>query len=328
MKKIGLGLIGLGSMGSTHLQHALRLQNARLVAVADTSKKALSKARRWGVKKTYRSYEELLKDSEVDAVIIALPTHLHLQCGKQVAEVGKDIFLEKPIARNIEEANELVSTSQKNSVKLMIGYPLEFNETYRNLRRKIRSGELGDIEVAYATNIGSGPFASRADVNVPTPVPDWWFNKELTGGGVLMDLGCHMINLLRWYFGEITDIKSHFKYRFNLDLEDSAICFAKFDSGTSAVINVGWFSQTDQLRVELAGTVGHAIAEDLSSSRLSNIVHFWTKGTSRFLWPYFVELQYFVDCLIRDLDPSPSGEDGLKDLEAITRAYKNQISLN
>jgi UDP-N-acetylglucosamine 3-dehydrogenase len=315
-------------MGNIHLQNALRLQKARLVAVADISRKALVKASNMGVRKTYNDYKELLKDAEVDAVIIALPTHLHLECARQAAEAGKDILLEKPLTRNVEEAKELISAVRSNSIKLMVGYPLKFFEPFRRLRKRMRNGEFGDIEVAYVTRIGPGPFTSRADTHSPIPVPDWWFSKELTGGGVLMDLGSHMINLARWYFGDITHIRSHLEYRFKLNVEDDAICLARFASGTRAIINVGWFSQAYQLRVELAGTVRFGEAQSPISNPLSNIVHYLARGTSESFWPYFNELQYFTNCLIYDRHPSPSAEDGLKDLEAISLAYNNQISLN
>ncbi|MGD0994185.1 MAG: Gfo/Idh/MocA family oxidoreductase [Candidatus Bathyarchaeia archaeon] len=84
-------------------------------------------------------------------------------------------------------------------------------------------------------------FFHRAVENSPVPVPDWWFNTEYTGGGVLVDLGSHIINLLRWFFGEIVDVKGQFGHRFSMDFEDSAMCLARFDSGSVAVINVGWF---------------------------------------------------------------------------------------
>jgi len=84
-------------------------------------------------------------------------------------------------------------------------------------------------------------FFHRAVENSPVPVPDWWFNTEYTGGGVLVDLGSHIINLLRWFFGEIVDVKGQFVHRFSMDFEDSAMCLARFDSGSVAVINVGWF---------------------------------------------------------------------------------------
>jgi len=328
MKKVGLGIIGLGYVGKIHLRHSLKLPNVNLTEVSDLSQKALNEAKKAGIKKAFISYEQLLKEPNIDAVIIALPTHLHLQCSKQVAEAKKHIFLEKPIARNLEEAKEIVNTARKNSVKLMVGYPLRFNKSFRELKTKMESGALGDVEVAYATFISSGPFFHRAESHTPLPVPEWWFNKELTGGGALIDLGSHVINLLRWYFGEITDIKSHLGHRFNLDVEDNALCFTKFESGATAVVTVGWFLQGYQLKIEFFGTVDHAFAQHCPGNRLLTAAQMLATGISRFYQPHFEELQHFVNCIINDLPPLPSGEDGLKDLEAIEKAYKNQTSLN
>jgi len=328
MKTVKLGIIGLGYIGKVHLRHSLKIKNACVLAVADLSKKALNKAKKAGVKKIFTNYEQLLKEREIDAVIIGLPTHLHLQCAKQAAEAKKHIFLEKPIARNIEEAKEILSTAKKNSVRLMIGYPLRFNTAFRNLKKEIENGIVGDVEIAHAAYISTGPFLHRAEAHTPIPVPEWWFKKELTGGGALIDLGSHIINLLRWYFGEITDIKSLLGYRFNLDLEDSATCLAKFEKGTRAVINVGWFSQGYHLKIDLYGSVKTASAQHTPSNPILTAVQMLTTGTSKFYQPHYAELQYFVNCIINDQSPSPSGEDGLKDLETITQAYKNQISLD
>ena len=328
MKTVKLGIIGLGYIGQTHLKHSLSLANTQVVAVADLSKKALSKAKKAGVKKTFTNYESVLEEPEIDAVIIGLPTHFHLQCAKKAAEAGKHIFLEKPIARNVEEAKEILSSTRRNSVKLMMGYHMRFNQDFITLKERIPDGTLGDIEVANATYIGAGPFFHRAEGYTPVPVPEWWFNKELTGGGALMDIGCHLINLLRWYFGEITDIKSHLGYRFNMDFEDRATCLTKFNSGTFAIIDVGWFSQEFKLKIELLGSVSHATVQHTSSHPIRTAIQMLTTGRSKFRESHYKELEYFVNCLIEDLFPSPSGEDGFKDLEAISLAYKNQIHLN
>jgi len=197
----------------------------------------------------------LLKDQEIDAVIIALPNHLHLKCVVDAAEAKKHIFLEKPIARSTEEAKHILSVTQKNNVKLMMGYPLRFNQQFRNLKTKILDGTLGDIEIANANYISTGPFFHGAKAHTPIPVPEWWFNKELTGGGALIDLGSHLINLLRWYFGEVKDVKSHLGYRFNMSFEDRATCLAKFENNAKAIITVGWFSQDYHLNIQLYGTV-------------------------------------------------------------------------
>jgi predicted dehydrogenase len=191
----------------------------------------------------------------------------------------------------------------------------------------MEQGLLGDVEVAYSTYISTGPFFHRADGHSPVPVPKWWWNKELTGGGALVDLGSHIINLMRWFFGEVTDIKSQLSYRFNLDFEDSAICLTKFDSGTKAVITVGWFLQGYVLRTEFFGTVNHALAEHSPGNVLLTAAQMLVTGKSKFHQPHLDELLYFVNCLKTDSTPSPSGEDGLKDLEAISKAYKNQIHL-
>ena len=328
MKTVKLGIIGLGYIGQIHLQHALKIPNAEVVAVADVSAKTLNKAKKAGVKKAFTNYEDLLKDTEIDAAIIALPTHLHLKCAVEAAEAGKNIFLEKPMARTVIEAKEILSAVQKNSVKLMMGYPLRFNKELCSVKDKMDKGLIGDVENAHATFVSSGPFFHRAEGHAPVPVPEWWWNKDLTGGGVLIDIGSHLINLLRWYFGEITDIRSYLGSRFNLDFEDSAICLTKFDSGTVAVINVGWFSQGYTLKIDFLGSVATASVQHSPPNKMLTAIQMLATGRSKFFQPHLDELQYFLTCLINDLSPSPSGQDGLKDLEAISQAYENQISLD
>jgi predicted dehydrogenase len=328
MDKIKLGLIGLGYIGKVHLRNCLNLESVKLVAASDISEKALNLAKKMGVMKAYNDYQQLLNDKSIDAVIIALPTHLHAPCVKEAAEAGKHIFLEKPLARNAAEGKDILSTIRKNGIKLMVGYPLRFFSCFQALQQKIQSGELGEVQIAYATNVASGPFLHRTESNIPRPVPEWWFKKELTGGGALMDLGSHMINLIRWYFGEISNAKSYLGYRFNLDFEDHATCILKFRSGQIAMVNAGWFSQQIQLKVELLGTVAHASVIPTPTSKIKTAIQLITGRTSTFYIPYLKELQHFIQCIKQDMPPSPSAEDALKDLEAISLAYKNEIRLD
>lgn len=281
-----------------------------------------------GVKQTFTDYHQLLKQPTIDAVLISLPTHLHTPCAISAAENGKHIFLEKPLARNPEEGKKIISAARKNNVKLMVGYPFRFNSTFRDLKGKLKSGVLGDIQTAHAMNIASGPFLHRAEGTIPKPVPEWWFKKELTGGGALIDLGSHMINLTRWYFGEVNNIKAYLGYRYNFDFEDHAICIANFASGTTAIINVGWFSRKNAVGVELFGTVAHASSYHPSPSKVITAIQLLLGRTPKFFIPYLKEVSHFVHCIKEDIQPSPSGEDALKDLETITQAYKNNIRLD
>jgi len=328
MKRVKLGLIGLGYIGKVHLFNCLRLDSAVLVAVSDISKKALNLAQKMGIGKTYKDYKALLEDKDIDAVIIALPNYLHLQCATEAAEAGKHILVEKPLARSVKEGKQIMSAVRKNNVKLMVGYPFRFSSAFKALKNRIESGELGEIQIAYATDIASGPFLHRSEGNIPRPVPEWWFNKKLTGGGALLDLGIHLINLTRWYFGEIKNINSYLGFRFNFDFEDHAICIANFSSRTKAIISVGWFTQEMALEVELFGTVGHAYAQHRASNGIRRIIRLFLRKIPQSRLAHLAELQHFVNSIREDKQPSPSGEDALKDLIAIEQAYKNQIRLD
>jgi len=298
--------------------------------VADSSKKALRFAREAGVKNIQRDYNKLLDDESIDAVIISVPNFLHAECTKNAAEAGKDIFLEKPLARNVMEGEQILSHVKRTGVKLMVGYPSRFREDFTRLRDDIKSGSLGDIQIASATNISSGPFSPRGEMSRPAPVPAWWFKKELMGGGALLDLGVHAISLFRWYFGDVTDVKSYLGYRFNMDFEDHAVCFLKFKDGPIATVNVGWFSRDPRVSIELYGTVKHVslvrsppgvldtIAEDIGR-KLGKI--------GRSIERYYRELQYFVECVSSNTPPSPSGDEGLLDLKIISMGYKNAFNL-
>jgi len=327
-KKINLGIIGLGFIGKVHLRNCLNIKSVRVAAVADISKKALKFAQKLGVKQLFTDYHKLLDQPDIDAVIISLPTHLHAPCAISAAEKGKHIFLEKPLARNPKEGKKIISAARKHDVKLMVGYPFRFHPGFEKLKRKIESGTLGEIQIAHAVNIGAGPFFHRAERAIPRPVPDWWFNKELSGGGALLDLGSHMINLTRWYFGEIKSIKAYLGYRFNFDFEDHAVCIVNFELGTTVIINVGWFSQKAAVGIELFGSMAHDYYYQPSQSRVITALQLILGRTPRFFIPYAREILAFTKCIIENEQPLTSGTDALKDLEIIAQAYKTHAHLS
>ena len=124
MKEVNLGIIGLGYKGKTHLQNALQLEGTRVIGVADTSEQALSYAKKIGVRNVYKNYEDLVKNNQLDAVVISLPNFLHLESAIKAAEAGKDILMEKPLARNVKEGEKILSSVENNGVRLMITLPV------------------------------------------------------------------------------------------------------------------------------------------------------------------------------------------------------------
>lgn len=320
MPDINLGLIGMGQMGKTHFRNCFGLRHAKLIAVSDISEKSLHEARRANLEYTYKDYNKLIGNSKIDAIIISLPTFLHEECILKAAEASKDIFVEKPLARNVDEGENILSKVRKTGVKVMVGYPLRFSARFTRLKDRIKQGVFGDIQIATAANIGPGPFSGRIEESRPMPVPSWWFEKNLTGGGALLDLGSHIINLFKWYFGKTTHIKSYLGHRFNMDLEDHAICLLRFGDCPVAIINVGWFSRDFRIDADLYGTSKHVSVSHKASGLLS-LARRVEKS------PFYKELQYFVDCIKTDMSPSPSAEEAVEDLKVIATAYSHSLKL-
>jgi predicted dehydrogenase len=269
----------------------------------------------------------MLREDHLDGVIVSLPTYLHKEAVTKVAEAGKYVFLEKPLARNDAEGRDILRTILRYKAKAMVGYPLRFDSSFIELRNKISSGVIGEVQIAHASNIGSGPLQHRSIESRPHPVPSWYFEKDLTGGGALIDLGVHMVNLLRWYFGNAIDAKAYLGYRFGLSVEDHAVCFLKFRGGIASVIDVGWFSSRPHLTVELFGTLDHvSVHPESSVPRSISIAEKLLRRNPRARDPYFREIEHFASCIKRGLEPFPTAEEALNDLEVISLAYKNRLS--
>lgn len=323
LRKINLGVVGLGFQGKIHLHNCLRIKDAKVLGVADISEKALKYARKVGVKNIFRNYGDLLKVERLDAVVLSLPNFLHLDGVVKAAEAGKDIFLEKPLARSLDEGEKILSVVRKNDVKLMMGFDLRFNPILREVYGKLNDGYFGEVQIAEATNVSGGPFSPRSDQIGPVPVSSWWFDKELAGGGALLDLGSHMIDLLTWYFGEVEYLDCYLRHMFNIGLEDGATCVLKFKKGPFATVKVGWFSEDFLQSIQLCGVAKNMYVEISNSSVLRKV---WEDLKMKVGWhnsnPYYSELEYFVKCLQKDEDPVPSGEDGLYNLRLISSAYR------
>ncbi|MCW4016288.1 MAG: Gfo/Idh/MocA family oxidoreductase [Candidatus Bathyarchaeota archaeon] len=326
MKQVNLGLIGLGEQGKVSLRNSLRLEGAKTVAVADLSQKARRYAKGMGIKDVYANYDDLLKNDAVDAVVVSLPNFLHRDGAEKAAEAGKAILLEKPLARTVDEGKEILSAVRKNGVKLMMGYDMRFNPILSNLYDGIKDGLFGSIKLAEVTNVSGGPFSPRSDHVGPVKVPSWWLDKELSGGGVLLDLGSHLIDLLSWYFGEVVHVECFLEHMFNLELEDAATCVLKFKDGPVATAKVGWFSTDFLQSVQVCGTAQNMLVQ-ISPQSTSKI--FWNGIARKFGLnkkdSNYLELEHFVSSLQKDEQPQPSGDAGLYGLKVIDSAYKNAM---
>jgi predicted dehydrogenase len=249
-------------MGKLHLLNALRINDVNVVAAADKSGKNRKTAEKYHVK-TYDDYSKLLDAEKLDAVIISLPNFLKKEGVFHAAENGLNIFLDKPLSRDFAEAQEIVQKVQKEKVVLMVGVNYRYFDCVQKLKNVLDEGRVGDVVIATSELVLNGPFSHPL---VPTPVADWWLSKEMAGGGALLDLGYHLIDILLWMFGDLHVAYSSLGHRLNLPVEDAGTVVLKSENTAATyVLNVGWFSKSIfpafNFRINVHGTGGYDSTE-------------------------------------------------------------------
>jgi predicted dehydrogenase len=277
-----LGLIGMGKMGQLHFLNALHVKDVKMVAVADKSKRNRKMAESYNVK-AYDDYSKLLKSEELDAAIISLPNFLREDSIAQAAEKGLDLFVDKPLARTLDEAKRIDAKVKKEGVRMMTGVNYRYFDSVQKLKGMLDDGRIGDVVFATGDLVLNGPLGHG---RVPTPVPEWWLSKEQAGGGALLDLGYHVIDIMNWMFGDLKVEYSKLGFRFNLPVEDGAMVVLRSEkSNVNCCVNVGWFSKTIfpdfNFRVNLHGTIGYKSTDTFAPKNLR--VHAVKAGVSNML---------------------------------------------
>jgi len=333
-----VGVIGLGRMGKLHFLNALRMKDVKVVAVADRSKMKRKFAKRYNVE-TYDDYTKLIDSQELDAVIISLPNHLKAKSIFHASEKGLDIFVDKPLARNFAEAERIVRKAGAENIRLMVGVNCRYFDSVKKVKKIFEEGRVGDVVIATSDLIGDGPFSHPL---VPQPVPEWWFDKEKAGGGALLDLGYHLIDIFNWMFGDLDVEFSTLGYRFGLPMEDSAIVVLRSPkTQAKAIVNAGWFSRmifpNYNFRINLHGTFGYVSTDQLAPKNL--YLHAMKEGTLNVLrrvtgkkirylsytyyYASFVEvLDQFFQSIRNDEQLPVSLEDQLAVIKIIEDIYK------
>lgn len=186
---LGVGVVGCGVVAtSQHLPNLARLGGARIVAVADADgERAAAAARRHGAR-AHADVATLVADAAVQAVLIASPTALHAEHARLALAAGKPVLVEKPIAADAESARALLAAAAATATSVHVGFHLRFQPLYRQARAWIRSGRLG--EIVALRGLFAEPFTDSTATG--------WRSRRDAGGGVLLDLASHQVDLVRW----------------------------------------------------------------------------------------------------------------------------------
>lgn len=252
MKTLKWGLIGAGDIVRKRVGPALRdLENCELIAVSrNRAELAESFAKEFGAKKHYADWRELLEDEEIEAVYIATPVFLHKEQTIAAAKAGKHVLCEKPMGLNTAECDEMVQACKANNVKFGIAYYRHFYPVIERIKDIIADGEIGKVSVVQMN--------AFEYVDLPADAPRHWFlEKGKSGGGPMMDFGCHRLEVLNNLFGEVNEIKSIVSNSiFKREVEDTALAVLHYETGLCATLTVTHAAVKPQDTLDIFGTKG------------------------------------------------------------------------
>jgi predicted dehydrogenase len=325
-RKIGYAVIGLGRIADHFMRGALLTTNSAITALVSGHRDKADKiAAQYNVPQNsiynYENFDDIIKNPAVDAVYVALPNSMHAEYTIRAAKAGKHVLCEKPMATNVADCESMIAACKAANVKLMIAYRCHYEATNLKAVKLIRDGALGQVQAiqsAFGFNIAKG---------------EWRINKKLAGGGPLFDVGIYSLNACRYLTGEEpADIAA---YASTIDhdgrfttVEENVAWTMKFPSGIVASCTTtyganmegyyrvygskGWL-QVDQAFVyeglRLRGNFSGTQIDELNPAR----------DPSQFQ----AEADHFSHCIQNNLEPQSPGEEGLHDMQYITRIYKS-----
>lgn len=280
MKKIKVGIIGLGGIANKHIAELLRCEDVEITAICDVDERAIAKKNELlnlSPECCYKDYKKLIKKADVDAIEICTPNYLHCEMALAALEAGKHVNLEKPIAMNVEEARRIAEAAEKSGKVGMTCFSYRFKPAVRYAKKLVDEGKLGRIlglNVSYLKN--SGFWEGRR--------LEWRFVKEYAGSGVIGDLGVHLIDLAQLLAGNITGLFAtssiEVKERMRLDsdeiapveTDDTCSFIASFASGAEGSFHITRcaIGHANSIKYDVYGERG-TISFDLENPTVLNV---------------------------------------------------------
>jgi predicted dehydrogenase len=331
---VRVGIIGSQFISSIHAESLQRYPHCEIAAAASPTKPHVTAfAKRFGIPHAFTDYRKMLEMDELDLVVVGVPNDLHCQIALDAAAAGKHIVMEKPLCLNLAEADRMIDACRKAKVKLMYAEELCFTPKYVRMKQLLDSGALGQPTLVKQAEKHDGPHA-----------PHFW-DVNRSGGGVMMDMGCHAIEFFRWMLGrpKIKSVYAQMSTQVHTDKtkgEDNAVFLVEFENGVIGLAEESWTKPGGMDdRAEVHGSKGVAYADLLHGNAITaysaeGYDYSVEKGGSTKGWSFPIyeetwnygfhgEMAHFVDCVRFDRKPEVIGEDARVVLEVIFAAYES-----
>ena len=323
MDKVRVAVIGAGRIGKIHIENLLKMPDVEVTYVADIQTDEIKKwAKNLNIKKIISDPEIAISDSNVDAVIICSPTDTHADLIIKSANVGKDVFCEKPIDRDLNKIKEALKEVEKAKIKLQVGFNRRFDHNFLKIRKLVKEGEIGDVHIVNITSRDPEP-------------PSLEYVKS--SGGIFADMTIHDFDMARYLTeSEVSEVYAIGSVLVDPQIGemgdyDTAVITLKFENGAICTIDnsrkaVYGYDQ----RVEVFGSKGNAIAYN---DRPTNVVVSTKNGVcmdkplyfflERYRESFATEMREFVNCIKENKKPTVDGKDGLRAMAIAVAANKS-----
>lgn len=341
-----VGVIGCGA-GEFHIEGFAADPRVKVVALSGLDgPRCHGLITKYGIPHLYGDYSELLAHPDIDAVSLAVPNHLHRPIAVQALRAGKHVLVEKPLSRTVEEGEEMVAAAKEAGKVLAVAFQRRQRHDVQLVRHEIEQGRLGHIYHAKAY------WMRRSGI---PGLGTWFTNKEQSGGGPLIDLGVHVLDLASWLLGNPSAVSvSAATYaelgprgrgqwsggRFSrvdgipYEVEDFATAFIRFEGGTTLQLDVSWAAYTghsDDFGLSLMGTEGGAEIRSKDYAQVGTLRFFSEiDGTPTVIEPRLLTnhghtgiVKQFVDSILDGAPPEPSGDEGLERVRLIRLIYRS-----
>lgn len=330
---INAAIIGLGKMGILHTGILNSLDNVNVIAFVEKEKFMLKAIEKYFPTNTYSNHEKMLDNENPDVVYIATPISTHIEIANNCIDKGINFFLEKPISNSYYNCLDTLDKLESNkSLINMIGYCKRFIFTFNKAKEIISNNILGKPIFLNSYMYVSQLFSKGKG---------WRYKKKDSGGGSLIGIACHLVDLLIWYFGEIIEVTGNTKKYYSNEVEDFANSYLEFKNGLSGTLATSWSKRDFRLletKIEIEADNGlMIISDDYIKLYLDQAKKDYNEGWTNFKRQdlyhgveielggseYTIENAEMINSIRNNVQTSINFQEGLKSQKAIEAIYKS-----
>ena len=320
-----IAFAGTGYINKVHAQAARNL-GLDLVAVANHKADSMAAfGQRFGIARQFETVEALLLAGGVDALVVSTPNYLHAPQTIAALNAGVHVMVEKPMAMNAAEAEQMLAASARSGAHLMVAHCWRFDEDVNWL--KAQAGRLGKIirTKGYGVHSHWGPGG-------------WFTQKALAGGGAMADMGIHALDTARYLLGDPMPVSVYARigtFYKDFDVDDTGVIIVEWDNGVTSYIESGWWqphSDGPEAATQLYGTQGFGqlfpTLLELPNAEAQRVdtVPSGLEFPRKEHCPqslYDAQMAYFVECICANKTPIPGGLEGLMNMKVVDAAYES-----